>query len=452
MESGQTIWSAGPTNGVQGQPAATQEQTGRKVILVVDDNLVFQKAMLVKLRSYGYDVMTAEDGSAALAALARLKPDLILLDLNFPPDVANGGGLAWDGFLILRWLRRTGGAANVPVIAVTGGDLNLYREHCKEAGILELLAKPLDHDLLLTKIRAALHQGEPETKPPPPPPAFQPIRRVLFVDDDSPWRQMAIENLSQQGYEIVITDTAEGALSEAARIRPDLMILDLKLEKETGLSVMVVLLAAHPTVPLLVYAGMGLAQEGKSELMNLGVFQILQRRTMDELLGAVRLASEQPRRSLEAAEAKPETTPSEGKVRFDTVLIVEDDPAFSEVLRGYLESQSFYVTCVSNASEALRQMASTEFDVILTDMVLPGHSGEEFYREAERVTPELCRRFIFMTGHEAEPRTDNFIRRSRALMLWKPFPMPDLLAATQTVRRKDHLARLLARSRSLTAA
>src|SRR5437016_5217011 len=257
MESGgQTISSACPTSGVEGQPATTQEQTGRKVILVVDDNLVFQKAMLMKLRGCGYDVMTAEDGSAALAAIARLKPDLILLDLNFPPDVAHGGGLGWDGFLILRWLRRTQEAGNVPVIAITAGDLNLYREHCKEAGILDLLPKPLDHELLLTRIRAVLKQGEPEKKPLPPPPNFQTVSRILFVDDDSPWRQGAIRDLSQQGYEVVTTDTAEGAVSDAARTRPDLMILDLKLEKENALRLMVLLLAAHPSVPLLVYAGM----------------------------------------------------------------------------------------------------------------------------------------------------------------------------------------------------
>jgi DNA-binding response OmpR family regulator len=418
------------------------EQTARKVILIIDDNLVFQKATLMKLRSYGYDVMTAEDGSAALASIARLKPDLILLDINFPPDIGHGGGLGWDGFLILRWLRRTKEGCNIPVIAVTGGDLDLYRKHCKEAGILDLLAKPLDHELLVTKIRAVLKEREPETKPPPPAPKFQLVRRILFVDDDSPWRQAAIRDLTQHGYEVLTTDTAEESLSEAARSCPDLMVLDLKLEKETALKVMVLLLTAHPSVPLLVYAGMGLGEKEKRELMSLGVFQILQRRTMDELLTAVRLASEQPRRTVKAAEAKPDKTPAD----FDTILVVEDDPMFTEVLRTYLESQSFYVTCVSNATEALRHMASTAFDVILTDMVLKGHSGEDFYNEVERVTPELCRRFIFMTGHDAAPRTDHFIRRVRALMLWKPFPLDDLLSATQTVRRKDRLAHLLARA------
>src|SRR6185503_7573559 len=113
MESGgHNISMTGLTHGVEAQPSTTPQPTGRKIILVIDDNLVFQKAMLMKLRSRGYDVMTAEDGSAASAAMRRLKPDLILLDMNFPPDVANGGGIAWDGFLILRWLRGSREAMN----------------------------------------------------------------------------------------------------------------------------------------------------------------------------------------------------------------------------------------------------------------------------------------------------------------------------------------------------
>jgi DNA-binding NtrC family response regulator len=310
----------------------------------------------------------------------------------------------------------------------------------------------LDFELLLTRIREVLHESEPETKPLPPPlPCFQTVRRILLVDDDSPWRQMAIANLTQLGYEVVTTNTAEGAVSEAARIRPNVMILDSKLEKETGLSVLLLLLAAHPSVPLLLYAGLGLGEQGKSELMNLGVSQILQKRSMEELLSAVQVAQEQTRQRVEASEAIPETTQSEETVRFDSVLIVEDDATFSGVLRDYLESQSFFVTCVPNVTEALRHIASTDFDVILTDMVLSEHSGEEFYNQVERLKPEHCRRFIFMTGHEAEQRTDNFIRRSRALMLWKPFPLSDLMSATETVRRKDWLARVLARSRGVTA-
>jgi len=45
----------------------------------------------------------------------------------------------------------------------------------------------------------------------------------------------------------------------------------------------------------------------------------------------------------------------------------------------------------------------------------------------------LCRRFVFMTGHKADPKWDNFIREIGGLILWKPFQMHELVEAVQTV-------------------
>jgi CheY-like chemotaxis protein len=78
----------------------------RKKILVVDDSLLILQMMSMKLTANGYDVVTAEDGGTAVSTVRKEKLDLILLDLSFPPDVAHGGGVAWDGFLIMNWLRR----------------------------------------------------------------------------------------------------------------------------------------------------------------------------------------------------------------------------------------------------------------------------------------------------------------------------------------------------------
>jgi len=61
---------------------------GAKKILVIDDNQVVLKAMHVMLRAKGYNVETAESGADAITLLRKNKPDLILLDLDFPPDVA----------------------------------------------------------------------------------------------------------------------------------------------------------------------------------------------------------------------------------------------------------------------------------------------------------------------------------------------------------------------------
>src|SRR5438105_2044489 len=66
-----------------------------KKVLVVDDNKVILKTLSLKLSANGYAIVTAEDGAAAVRAVRSEKPDLILLDVSFPPDVAHGGGVPW---------------------------------------------------------------------------------------------------------------------------------------------------------------------------------------------------------------------------------------------------------------------------------------------------------------------------------------------------------------------
>src|SRR5258708_5989267 len=75
-----------------------EELTAHAKILIVDDDAVIRKALTLKLESHGYAVAAAVDGADALRALRDENPDLVLLDINFPPDVAHGGGIPWDGF------------------------------------------------------------------------------------------------------------------------------------------------------------------------------------------------------------------------------------------------------------------------------------------------------------------------------------------------------------------
>jgi len=132
----------------------------RKKILVVDDNIVILKTMAIKLAANGYDVCTAEDGAAAVSAVRQGKPDLILLDLSFPPDVAHGGGVAWDGFGIMEWLRRLEEAKGIPIIVITGGDPVKYKDRALAAGAASFFHKPINNDDLLTVIRQTLEQSK----------------------------------------------------------------------------------------------------------------------------------------------------------------------------------------------------------------------------------------------------------------------------------------------------
>jgi DNA-binding response OmpR family regulator len=122
-----------------------------------------------------------------------------------------------------------------------------------------------------------------------------------------------------------------------------------------------------------------------------------------------------------------------------SLLILEDDPALSEMLRLFLEAHSFKVTCVANGVEGLRQVMSTDFDIIACDLVMPNLPGDMFYLAVERTKKHLCKRFVFMTGHKTEPKWHAFLSKVGGPVLEKPFAMSDLLSVMQTVLTENAL-------------
>jgi CheY-like chemotaxis protein len=122
-------------------------------ILVVDDDQVILKTVRRKLEGVGYQVATALDGTEAIAAVRMERPDLILLDISFPPDVF---GIPWDGFRIMEWLHHLEGPKKIPVIIITGGQEVKNKERALAAGAVAFFNKPINHDDLIKVIHATL--------------------------------------------------------------------------------------------------------------------------------------------------------------------------------------------------------------------------------------------------------------------------------------------------------
>ncbi|MGH7973165.1 MAG: response regulator [Limisphaerales bacterium] len=118
----------------------------RKKILIADDNAVIVKSLSMRLSASGYDIVAAQDGAATVSTVRQERPDLILLDLSFPHD---GGGIAWDGFLVLDWLRRMDEARYTPIVIISRSDPDSYRERALAAGVLGFFQKPINMPELL---------------------------------------------------------------------------------------------------------------------------------------------------------------------------------------------------------------------------------------------------------------------------------------------------------------
>jgi two-component system response regulator MprA len=119
-------------------------------ILVVDDDAPIRRMLDRTLSAVGYVVESAADGGAALAAVERSAPDLIVLDVSMP-------GL--DGLAVCRRLRARGLAT--PVLLLTARDGLHDRVEGLDAGADDYVVKPFETEELLARVRALLRRGRP---------------------------------------------------------------------------------------------------------------------------------------------------------------------------------------------------------------------------------------------------------------------------------------------------
>ena len=111
------------------------------------------------------------------------------------------------------------------------------------------------------------------------------------------------------------------------------------------------------------------------------------------------------------------------------VLLLDDDSVLREIITDFLAESGYKVVPVQNGGEGVREVLAGDFALVLCDFNMPSLAGDMFYRAVERIRPELCRRFVFMTGHRDDAKTNDFIAKVDGLVLWKPFPMNALLEA-----------------------
>lgn len=112
------------------------------------------------------------------------------------------------------------------------------------------------------------------------------------------------------------------------------------------------------------------------------------------------------------------------------VLVIDDEPAIGRVLSRVLRDHE--VTAVTSAKNALALLESgQQFDVILSDLMMPEMSGMSFFAEIEARFPELTDRVVFISGGAFTPKARAFLDRVTNETLEKPFAPPALRELVQ---------------------
>ncbi|MGD8195498.1 response regulator [Herbiconiux sp. P18] len=118
-------------------------------ILIADDDPQILRALRITLGSQGYQIRTADDGAAAIAAAAEWAPDLIMLDLGMP---------RLDGIEVIQAVR---GWSTVPILVVSGRSGSSDKVDALDAGADDYVTKPFAMDELLARIRALTRRSAP---------------------------------------------------------------------------------------------------------------------------------------------------------------------------------------------------------------------------------------------------------------------------------------------------
>ncbi len=108
------------------------------------------------------------------------------------------------------------------------------------------------------------------------------------------------------------------------------------------------------------------------------------------------------------------------------LLIVDDEPGIVDVLSEALNSTGYRTDTASNGVEALKQIASQDYDLIISDMCMPEMNGEELHAAISQHHPHLQHRIIFVTGDTVSPTSRRFLEQSGVRWLTKPFAISDI--------------------------
>ena len=116
-------------------------------ILIVEDDPGISRALGIRLRASGYEVVSAEDGVGGVAAVERHDPDLILLDISMP---------AGGGFFVAEHVMKRPETKRAPIIFVTATKAPGVRERAEEFFPAAYVEKPFESQDLLATISNVL--------------------------------------------------------------------------------------------------------------------------------------------------------------------------------------------------------------------------------------------------------------------------------------------------------
>jgi PAS domain S-box-containing protein len=196
----------------QGSRKKRSDAEGAAHILVVEDDHNVARLVQRHLEKAGYRVSVAHTGQDAQKKALRYIPALITLDILLPD---------MNGFEVLESLKENPRTEKIPVIVLS---IVQSEDKALHLGAVDYIIKPFSEERLLESVAKVLGERQ--------------VKKVLVADDEPNIVRLLKTILAQHGYNTIVAVDGEEALKKTLQENPDLVLLDIKMPKMDGITVL----------------------------------------------------------------------------------------------------------------------------------------------------------------------------------------------------------------------
>jgi len=116
------------------------------------------------------------------------------------------------------------------------------------------------------------------------------------------------------------------------------------------------------------------------------------------------------------------------------ILVVDDQFADRETLKGILEDKGYRVATAQDGAEAIEMVRSKHYDIIFLDVRLPGMDGVETFEQVKKIDPQAT--VIMMTGYTEEDLVKRAITQGAYTCIYKPFDMEKVISLVEDITKE----------------
>jgi HAMP domain-containing protein/signal transduction histidine kinase/CheY-like chemotaxis protein len=381
-----------------------------RVVLIVEDDNSFARVLLEIAHDAGFKCLISQHGEDALMTARKFRPDAITLDLTLP---------GMHGYAVLDRLKHDPSTRHIPVqiISVIDNPKRVFK-----LGAFGHITKPTDR----TKIAEGINHLKDFV--------YQPVKRLLVVEDDETLRNSIIEFLRGDDLEAKAVGTGQEALKELESSRFDCAIVDLMLPDMEWAKLIQELKerSGFPELPVIVHTGKDLSKKETANIKKMAETLIIKDAdSLERLVDETSLFLHRDVANLTDSQKNmiKHVNVTDPRLEGKKVLIVDDDIRNIFALTSALERHRMHVVYAENGKDGIEKLNKTPgIDGVLMDIMMPEMDGFEAMRAIRQIPKFKSVPIIAVTAKAMKGDRQKCIEAGASDYITKPVETEQLLS------------------------